>query len=119
MNNNQSTPDNRISNEEKEKILKDSQILIDSLEKENENIQNESTSKESFKTSYDIDSERKKTKKNKKDKEISRNLGYQRRYLNSSIKISNVILLSIFIILGILVVFKFMAPGMLPEAIMR
>lgn len=102
--------------EEKEMILKDTQKYADELkdlEKMQKDISSASSKHEEEdcapkREDYNIEKSRHEIKK--KGKILDRHLGYHRRYLYSDVKISNIILLIIFIILSVLVICKFAVP---------
>lgn len=118
--------ENNIQNmpkEERDMLLMDTKKYTDELEeleKLQESISNSDDSTKEKDSSdinnedYDIQSNRKKSKK--KDRVINRKLGYHRRYLKSSVKFSNVILLFIFIVLSIMVICKFAVPEKTPTS---
>lgn len=100
-----------LTSEQKEKVLKDTSEYTENLkklEKMQESMQDGKES-EGEKERYDILKERDKIKKDKnKSMEVNRRIGFHRRYLYPYVKISNYILLVIFIILSILVTAKFL-----------
>lgn len=107
---------NEISDEEKDMILLDTKRYTDELENlekmhdsiNNENIEFDSKDK-SKNEKYDIEKNR--TNIKHKERSINRKLGYKRKYLNSDVKISNVVLLIIFIVLSIMVIGKYALPN--------
>lgn len=105
-----------LSNEEKKLIFQDSQKYteeLESLEKMHKAVSNdtkvEDNDSNSAKEDYNIEKNRKTVKS--KSRTIDRKLGYHRRYLYSNVKISNVILIIIFILMTILVIGKYALPN--------
>lgn len=112
---------NQMSQEEKEMVLKDTQKYADELkdlEKMQKDISSASRHMEEDsapkRENYDIEKSRHEIKK--KGRVINRRLGYHRRYLYSDVKISNIVLLIIFIVLSILVICKFAIPERTPTS---
>ncbi len=103
-----------LTNEEKQMVLKDTQKYTDeleTLEKLHDSMENkEKATNESESEKYDIEEKRNTVKERKKGREINRKLGYHRRYLSSQVKISNIVLIVLFIILSLLVIGKYAIP---------
>ena len=108
-----------ITNEEKEMILKETQKYtdkLDELENLHQSIINEDKTEtnkdeeEPKNENYNIEENRKVAKEKKKERRIDRKLGYHRRYLRSQVKISNIVLIILFIVLSCLVIGKYAMP---------
>lgn len=113
----------RISEEEQETIIKDTDKLIEEMTKNQEdyNQQYDSWKKEEKKgvkggdsESYDMNKARKNAVKNKEKNQ--HRLGFHRRYLESPIRISNVVLTIVFIAIAIFLAVCFLTPNVLPKA---
>lgn len=103
-----------LSDEKKELILEDAKKYEEDLKKLEEmqsSLDSEKiSSAHDTNESYNIEQERKNIQQNKQGKVINRKLGYHRRYLSSQIKLSNLVLLSIFLILSLFVAIKYISP---------
>lgn len=111
-NNNENIHD--LSNEKKDMVLKNTQKYADDLEslEKMHNTVSPEIEDEQFgeKESYDLKKDREKNRKKERKRVNNRRLGYHRRYLYSDVKISNILLLIIFIVLTIFVIAKYAIP---------